>query len=151
MTRKKRFFRKYLFDILAVSLIISLLSVYFITLNIRTSQGEESYFLFWKTIAINDASNILLSTTIFGYIISKILVKANKKGLDKWDFVAIFLMVLTLSVYLYTLVIRTQNGLNTYYSNPWIVGINDISADIFGSLLLGLVLGTFLQPYFKKI
>ena len=145
MARKKSFLRKYKFDIIALLAIILFSGIYIFTNILRTMNGNATYWSNGTIITINNIALGISSVLIFGYVSAKILTKANKKGFDVWDTVVILLIIISFLAYWQTNSIRAEHGMDSYWSDPWVITINEFSDNLAGSLLMGYVIGVLIN------
>lgn len=145
MAKKKSVLKKYLFDILAILAIILFSGIYVFTNVIRTMNGNATYWSNGTIITINNIALGVSSVLIFGYVSAKILTKANKKGFDVWDAIVILLTLISFLAYWETNSIRAEHGMDSYWSDPWIITINEFSDNLAGSLLMGYVMGVLIN------
>lgn len=73
------------------------------------------------------------------------MARRRKSKLDKWDAIVIALIIVSLVLMVWTYAIRTQEGVETYYSDYWIIFLNDVSRTVFFALLTGYVVAKLVE------
>lgn len=76
--------------------------------------------------------------------------KRFRMRLDKWDKILWALLIVNFVAYITTLKMRASGGFDTFFTNWPIIFINDLSKDVFGYLILAILLYTVVKRAFRK-
>lgn len=65
--------------------------------------------------------------------------------MNKWDYLVISMIIASALVKLYTNMIRSQQGLESWYNDPYIITVNEISGYVLMALLISYLVAVVVK------
>jgi hypothetical protein len=79
------------------------------------------------------------------------MVKKRKNKSMFWIFLTAFIWVLSLIGMIYTNILRTQSGIESYYSSAFLMTLGTISTSVFSATTLAIVIGLVVNRALKAV